>query len=220
MAESARSVAHHRRRALRAVESFKAVAESVGPLVSGQTVFCLTRGQWGAVDLVNYVISELGPCHVALWTWALASYELSVMESLLQRGDILTGRLVVDQSADKRNPEYIEAWRQRFGESQVRITRTHCKLYRVWNDRARVLAHGSFNLNYSVRCENCCVEVDSPAFDLVAEVEDTFPVLPRNYSSAECMAAGQLDRAYPPELLAQFVNPGAGPFQELKPWQP
>ena len=206
--QSPRSIAYRRRRELRANESFRAVAESVGPVVSGQTVFSLTRGQWGAVDLVNYVISQIGPAHVSLWTWCIASYEVQVMEGLLQRGDLLSGRLVIDQSSDRRNPEFIEAWRQRFGAEQVRITRTHAKVYRVWNERAWVLAHGSFNLNYSVRCENCCVEVDSPAFDLVESVERALPVLRPGNSSAEVMAAGKLDKAYPPEAAGAIRQSG------------
>ena len=92
---------------------------------------------------------------------------------------------------------------------------------RIWNDDLRVLARGSFNLNFNPRTEQLDLDEGSPAFDLVASIEDELPVLPRNYSSAEVMAAGKLDRAYPPELLAQFVNPGAGPaFVGLKTWEP
>jgi hypothetical protein len=213
--------AHYRRREQRAVESFQTAAACIGPVMPGMGIFAVTRGQFGAVDVVNHLLTEIGPAHVSLWTWCIANYELEVMAGLLQRGDILSGRLVIDQSSDKRNPEFIEAWRERFGADAVKITRTHAKLYRVWtpDGRYRLLCRGSFNLNYSPRLEQLDIDEGSPAFDLVAGIEDDLPVLPRNYTSADVMAAGKLDRAYPPEVLAQFVQPGAGAFQGLRTWQ-
>jgi hypothetical protein len=213
--------ASFKRREGRAVESFRTAAACIGPVTPGMGVFALTRGQFGAVDVVNYLLDQVGPAHVSFWTWCIAAYELEVMTGLLQRGDILSGRLVIDQSSDKRNPEFIQSWRDRFGETSLRITRTHAKLYRVWtpDGRYRLLCRGSFNLNYSPRLEQLDLDEGSPAFDLVARIEDDLPVLPRGYSSADVMAAGKLDKAFPAETLAQFVTPGAGPFQGLKTWQ-
>ena len=174
----------------------------------------------GAVDMVDYVISELGPAHMALWSWAVALRTFGHGMFACNGVTFCTGRLVIDQSADKRNPEFIEAWRQRFGESQVRITRTIASSTGSGTTNTWCLGHGSFNLNYSVRCENCCVEVDSPAFDLVASIEDELPVLPRNYSSAEVMAAGKLDRAFPPEVLSiSSIRVPGRRFNDLKTWE-
>ncbi len=130
------------------------------------------------------------------------------LTGLLLRPDIRRARLVVDQSADKRNPGLVEQWRQRWGDDQVRILRNHAKIARIWNDDLHVLARGSFNLNFNPRTEQFDLDEGSPAFDLVAGIEEDLPVLPRDYSSAEVMAAGKLDRAFPPETLALFVNPG------------
>ncbi len=183
-------------------------------------VFGLTRGQFSMIDVIQHLLTEIGGGHVAVWTWAIAEYEVETLTGLMLRPDILTARLVVDQSADKRNPEIVEAWRQRWGAEQVRILRNHAKIARVWNDRFRLLCRGSFNLNFNPRTEQFDLDEGSPAFDLVASIEAELPVLPRAYSSAEVMAAGQLDRAFPAELLQAFVNPGAGAFgANLKTWE-
>lgn len=215
------AAAHLARRELMAVESFRTAGEAIGPVAPGMRVFAVTRGQFGAVDVLNYLLAQVGPAYVSIWTWAIAQYELQVMETLLERGDILGARLVIDQSADKRNPEFIEAWRARFGETAVRITRTHAKLYRVWtaDGRFRLLCRGSFNLNWSPRLEQLDLDEGSAAFDLIAGIEETLRVLPRAYSSADVMANGHLAKAFPEETLAMFVAPGAGPFQGLKTWQ-
>jgi hypothetical protein len=219
-ADTVRSVAHNRRRELRSVESFKSAADCIGPVVPDMCVFGVTRGQWGAVDAITYLLSQTGPAAVSVWTWCIAQYELAAMESLLQRGDITAGVLVIDQSSDKRTPQFITAWRDRFGPAAVRITRCHAKIYTVANERFKLALRGSFNLNYSPRLEQFDLTEGGADFDLIASIQAELPVLRPGYSSAEVMAAGKLDKAYPPELLAQFVNPGAGPFQELKPWQP
>lgn len=216
---TARSVAYVRRRQLRASESFRSAAACIGRITPGMCVFGLTRGQFSMIDVVQHVLSELGGGHIAIWTWAIADYEVETLTGLLLRPDIRSARLVVDQSADKRNPALIEQWRQRWGAEQVRILRNHAKIARIWRDDLHVLVRGSFNLNFNPRTEQFDLDEGSPAFDLVASIEDDLPVLPRNYTSAEVMAAGRLDRAFPPETLALFVNPGAPAFAGLRTWE-
>lgn len=218
--DSARSVAHQRRRELRAVESFRSAAECIGPVQPGLCLFGLTRGQFSMIDVVQHLLAQIGGGHVSIWTWAIAEYEVATLTGLLLRPDILSARLVVDQSADKRNPGLIEQWRQRWGPEQVRILRNHAKIVRIWNDELRILARGSFNLNFNPRTEQFDLDEGSPAFDLIASIEDALPVLPRGYTSADVMAAGKLDRAFPPETLAQFVTPGAPSWAAgLKTWE-
>jgi hypothetical protein len=217
---SARAAAYIRRRGLRAVESFRSAADCIGPVVPGRCVFALTRGQFSMIDVVHHVLTEIGGGHLSIWTWAIAQYEIETLTGLMLRSDILSARLVLDQSADKRSPDLVEAWRERWGVDQVRILRNHAKIARVWNDRFRVLARGSFNLNWNPRTEQMDLDEGSPAFDLVASIEDDLPVLPRNASSAEIMAAGKLDQAFPAETLALFVNPGVPAFAaDLKTWE-
>jgi hypothetical protein len=219
MNDGPQSVTFARKRAMRAAESFKTAAQCIGPVRSDMCLFGLTRGQFSMIDVIQYVLAEIGGGHVAIWTWAIAEYEVATLTALMIRPDIHSARLIVDQSADKRNREIVEAWRNRWGEDQVRILRNHAKLARIWNDDWRVLVRGSFNLNFNPRCEQFDLDEGSPAFDLVAGIEETFPVLPRNYSSAECMAAGKLDQAFPAETLALFGNPGAAWAEGLRTWK-
>jgi hypothetical protein len=170
--------------------------------------------------VIHHILTEVAGGHVSIWTWAIAEYEIETLTGLMLRPDILSARLVLDQSADKRSPQLVEAWRERWGADQVRILRNHAKIARIWNDRFRVLARGSFNLNFNPRAEQLDIDEGSPAFDLVASIEDELPVLPRHYSSAEVMAAGKLDQAFPAETLALFVNPGLPVFAaNLRTWE-
>jgi hypothetical protein len=220
MSTKPKSVRFARTRALTAVESFKTAAECIGPVEPGMCLFALTRGQFSMIDVIHHLLTEIGGGHVSIWTWAIADYEIKTLTSLNLRSDIQSARLIVDQSSEKRNPELVENWRQRWGESQVRILRNHAKIARIWNDRYHLLARGSFNLNFNPRTENLDLDEGSPAFELVAEIEDELPVLPRKYTSTEVMKAGKLNAAFPPETLAMFSNLSNSAFIDLKAWVP
>ena len=63
----------------RAVESFGNAAEAIGPIEAGMSVFALTRGQYSMIDCLHHVVNELGPCHLSIWTWAIADYEVQAL---------------------------------------------------------------------------------------------------------------------------------------------
>lgn len=197
----------------RAVEAFGNAAETIGPIEAGTAVFFVTRGQFSMIDCLHHVVTQLGPCHLSIWTWAIADYEVEAVGGLMERGDVVTASLVVDFSAGRRNADLLDAWRFRFGESSVRVVKNHAKLARVWNDAGlKVLLRGSFNLNYNPRLEQGDVTEGGADYDLVERIEAALPVLPREHSHAEAAAATQLGKAFDQAALTMFDG--------LKVWQP
>ncbi len=196
----------------RAVESFGNAAEAIGPIEAGMSVFALTRGQYSMIDCLHHVVNELGPCHLSIWTWAIADYEVQAVGGLMERGDILGAGLVVDFSAGRRNADLLDAWRARFGENTVRVVKNHAKVARVWSQERRVLLRGSFNLNFNPRFEQLDVTEGGPDFDLVERIESEMPILPREHSHAEAAAASQLGAAFDAKTMDMFEG--------LKVWQP
>ncbi len=200
----------HRSRTARAVESFRNAAETIGPIEKDMALFALTRGQFSMLDMVLHVLNQIGPAHVSVWTWAIADYEVEAMSGLMARREILAGTLIIDQSADRRNPAIIEAWRTRFGDDSVKVCKNHSKIARTWNDEYRVLLRGSMNLNYNPRYEQLDITEGGPAFDLVERIESELRVLPRKYSNADAESATGVNRAWEHGQLAMF--------QGLKTW--
>ena len=196
----------------RAVESFGNAAEAIGPIEAGMSVFALTRGQYSMIDCLHHVVNELGPCHLSIWTWAIADYEVQAVGGLMERGDILGAGLVVDFSAGRRNADLLDAWRARFGENTVRVVKNHAKVARVWSQERRVLLRGSFNLNFNPRFEQLDVTEGGPDFDLVERIEGEMPILPREHSHAEAAAATQLGKAFDAKTMDMFEG--------LRVWQP
>ena len=102
---------------------------------------------------------------------------VEAMAGLMARQEITAGRLVIDQSADRRNGTIIEQWRQRFGDEAVRIVKNHAKIARVWNHDFRLLLRGSMNLNFNPRFEQFDLTEGGEDFDLVERIESELPVL-------------------------------------------
>lgn len=208
-----RQLSAHSLRRKRSVEAFASAAEAIGKIEPGMAMFAVTRGQFSMIDCLHHVLNELGPSYVSVWTWAIADYEVQAVGGLMDRGEVLTARLIVDYSAGKRNADLLDNWRDRFGEESVRVVKNHAKLARVWNDAGlRVLLRGSFNLNYNPRFEQLDVTEGGADFELVARIEDEIPVLPREHSHAEVVAASKLVQVFEPATLAMFDG--------LRKWQP
>jgi hypothetical protein len=196
----------------RAVEALASAADALGPVEPGMSVFGVSRGQFAMIDMIQHCLAQTGPAQVSLWTWVIADYEVDVVGGLLANGGITGATLLLDYSAGRRLPAIVDAWRDRFGESSVKIVRNHAKIARVWNDRFRLLLRGSMNLNYNPRFEQFDVTEGGPDFDLVAQLEAEIPVLPRRYDHQQVFEASGLGRAFDAATL--------GVFDGGKEWQP
>lgn len=198
-----RSSARANRRA-KAVESFSNAQDCIGPLEPGMSLFAVTRGQFSMIDVINDLLWKMGTAHVSVWTWAIAEYEVEVFTALMDRGEIQSGRLVLDYSAEHRNAGLIDQWRERFGEDSVRIVRSHAKIARVWNDDYRFLARGSMNLNYNPRFEQFDLTEGGEDFDLVESIENELQVLRPMAPRREAEQNSQLNRAWKEDQIEMF----------------
>ncbi len=187
-----------------AVEAWGNAAAAIGPIEHGLSVFALTRGQFSMIDIVNYLIDELGRAGVSIWTWVVADYEVEVMTALLENGKVYEGNLIVDYSAGKRNPEIIAGWRSKFGPGSVKVCKNHAKIARIWNDEYRFLARGSMNLNYNPRFENMDLTEGGADYDLILETENELQVLPVDHTSEEASANSRVNLAFEQKTLEIF----------------
>lgn len=188
-----------------AEESFRTAGECIGEIARGMSVFAITRGQFSMIDVILYCLDRVGAgAGVSVWTWAIADYEVEVFERLLIDGRIGEGRLVVDYSAGRRNRELLDVWRDRFGEGAVKVCMNHAKIARIWGagvssrdgGEFKLLARGSFNLNFNPRFEQFDLTEGGRDYDLVERIEMEIPVLPREHSKQDAKAASRVERSF------------------------
>lgn len=194
----------------RVVDSRQNVADTVGPVEHGMSVFAITRGQCSMIDVVQYLIGQIGKASVSVWTWAAGDHEAKAFEWMLQSGQLETASIVIDRSAEHRNTPLVERWRERFGQESVRVIFTHAKIARVWNDRWRFVVRGSMNLNQNPRYEQFDLTEGGPEFELIEEVEKSLPLLPPLSSSRETSAA----------MHGRKRSWDLKPFSGVKSWKP
>lgn len=185
-------------------ESFKSVGECVGEVSKGMALFAITRGQFSMIDVVLYLTKNIGISQLSLWTWAIADYEVEVVEKLLDMGEILDSVLIVDYSASKRNLGILNRWRERFGEDKVKVCMNHAKIARIWNDDYKFLVRGSMNLNFNPRFEQLDLTEGGEEFNLVERIESEIPVLKREHSKLEARDASSLRSVFTDDTLNTF----------------
>ncbi len=198
-AESARA-----RRRTRAVESHKSAADCIGTIEPGVSLFAITRGQFSMIDAIQHVINQVGECDVSCWTWCIADYEVEAFEYFFVEKRIQSARLMIDRSAEQRNLELINRWRELFGESAVRVCMNHAKIATIQSAKYKVLCRGSMNLNFNPRFEQFDLTEGGEDFDLVRRIELELPVLPRSSSRRDAAIATQLEVAWDADDLKPF----------------
>ncbi len=201
---STRKQAAAARRVRNAVEGFRTCAEVIGEIEAGMALFVVTRGQISMIDVVTYLVGKIGPCEASVWTWCIADYEVEAFERLLREQAISRAELIVDRSAEQRNVELLDRWRDRFGEDTVRVVMNHAKMATIFNERFRFLVRGSMNLNFNPRFEQFDVSEGDAAFDLVRAIEAEIPVLPRLCSRRQADGASGLREAWSGAALREF----------------
>ena len=190
-------------RAMIAEETFRNAGDSIGPISPGMHKFLITRGQFGLIDSILHVLDQIGPSHLSLWSWAVSSYEQKVLARLMADHRILSARLIVDVSIVKRAQKGVIAeWAKIFGSDSIRYVISHAKMARIWNDGARVLVRGSFNLNFSPRFEQVDISEGCAGFDLVERIEGELPNLPAD-KPREIYAQCQVGSRYEDSLHAK-----------------
>lgn len=188
-------------RARRAVEGFKCAREDIGELSRGMSLFAITRGQWSMIDAALHCLDQVGRARISVWTWALAYYEVGVLNRLRLDGRLSGGSLIIDGSIKTIQKNHIglgvQEWRDTFGAASVRYVSNHAKMLRIDAENGyKLLLRGSMNLNNNPRFENFDLTEGGAEFDLVEKCEAELPVLPDTCSLSDTYAAGKAGRAF------------------------
>lgn len=200
-------------REIRIAKSLSA-EESIGELKPMQDVYILTFGQFSLVDALVHVLKQTGPANVDLSTWTAADAHLERTRALMDSADILRFRMIVDRSFESRQPEYVYHMQKLFGPSCIRAVRTHAKFFVVTNDRWRVVARTSMNLNENPRLENIEISTDPLLAKFLTDVVDGIFLEVgegKNFSPMLELAAMEQASPYKP-VKADFIKDTVVPF--------
>ena len=154
-------------------------ARLIGPLERGVEITGLTNGQFGLIDILRHVLSEIGPADVAISTWTMGIYDAQECAAFVSDGRIRRIRWVVDPSMFGRKPELVAPLLRAFGLDAFRPVNTHAKFCTLVNETWAVAVRSSMNLNPNRRLESFDIsEGPELARFFNAVVDDIFERMP------------------------------------------
>lgn len=156
----------------------ESAARCIGPISKGSEVFGLTKGDFSMIDILRHIAREIGPCRIDIGTWTAAAAEIKQAFDMLNDGNILSMRWLVDRSFPQRQPKYFYALRDKFGEDCIRLARFHAKFILIENDDYSVAVRTSMNLNLNQRIEFYEISEGSPISGYLKQVVDYHFELP------------------------------------------
>lgn len=192
-------------------DSFTNAADCLAPIEHEMSVFALTRGQFSMIDAVLACLDVAGPSHITVWSWSIASYEMDLLYELKKSGKVLSGLLIIDLAAnwagggEAWKGKAINKWSSYFGEDRIRTVVNHAKMASVYNDNWKFLLRGSLNFNHNPRFEQLDVSEGGPEFDLIHELEQSFPQIGASPTKEQAVeASGMRDNFNGGQQLNMF----------------
>lgn len=159
-------------RAVRKNLAAKVASEAIGEIESGCEIFGLNKGKFSLIDIIAHCLEATGPADVTISTWTAAGADMGFAYDLMRRGEIRSLRMIVDFSFPTRQPEYCAALRERFGDSCLRVTKTHAKFVLIRNSAWNIVVRSSMNLNENRRLESFEISDHAGMADFLEQVID------------------------------------------------
>lgn len=129
----------------------------------------LTNGAFSLISLIGAVLEVTGPADVLVSTWSAGFYDLTAIEQLMQSGNILDFRMILDRSFATRKESYKKTVDELFAPEKIRTTNMHSKFVLIKNDEWSVTIRSSMNLNENKRCENFDLDNNEVVYNLFSE---------------------------------------------------
>jgi hypothetical protein len=188
-------------------------ANAIGELKLMQDVYILTFGQFSLIDSLIHILEQTGPADVALSTWTAADAHLEQAKAMMESASIRSFRMVIDRSFETRQPGYVYHMRKLFGVDCIRAIRTHAKFFVISNEKWKVVARTSMNLNENPRLETIEISTDPALADfLLAVVDEIFNEVPAEKNHSPMLELAALEEASPFKMVAaEFIRDAAIP---------
>ena len=150
----------------------ESASRCIGEITKGCEIFGLTKGDFSMIDMLAHIVSEIGPCDVAIGTWTAGKADVRHADRLFRVGGIRSIRFLVDRSFPNRQPKYFSELLNRFGGDCVRLARFHAKFITMENDEFSIAVRTSMNLNKNMRIESYEISEGSKINDYLGKIVD------------------------------------------------
>lgn len=142
---------------------------AIGKIYHGMEIYCLTKGQFSIINILEELLKQTGPANVIISTWTAANAEIQKAESFLENKLINQLHFIVDRSFKTRQPTYCEMLERKFGDA-ISTTSSHAKFILLENEEWKISIRTSMNLNENKRLENVEISDDPALCEYLREI--------------------------------------------------
>jgi hypothetical protein len=153
------------------LDSTRLCRETIGEVRRGETVHCITNGQWNMEDPIVHLADLMGPSDLYVMTWFVAMLSALRLAEARSQGYLRELRMVVDERTKVNHPQILDVLRQACGPGNLGIMACHGKAYVVRSIDPEGPAYtivGSANLNRNSRTETIVIQEGRTPADFYA----------------------------------------------------
>lgn len=145
-------------------------AEAVGEIYPGCEIFGMFKGQFSLIELIEWILVQTGPASLVVSTWTAASGDILHLRHLIENGDIIQAKWMLDASFPHRQPGFAEMICEKFGQDNVRFTSNHSKFVLFRNAKWNIVLRTTANLNNNRRLESYEISDDQNLLGFLAKI--------------------------------------------------
>ena len=136
---------------------------------SGTAKHYYSSGAFNLVQLVLYVLRQIGPAHVLLASYSVSERAVTTLKNHVDKGDILSMRFLIDNRVRTISPKPFDHMITAF-PGCVRCRTLHAKVALIWNDSRHVDIVCSQNATHNPKLERGTIYTSQQVFDFDKEV--------------------------------------------------
>lgn len=127
------------------------IKKAIGIIKQGCDYPFATGSLWSTHDLIEYIISQIGPAHLTFATWSISTAAADKLINWLNGNQIKSINALVDWRVQVRTPAILPLAQSNF--SNIRVSSCHAKAFVLQNQNWDISFVGSANLTNNPRIE-------------------------------------------------------------------
>jgi hypothetical protein len=147
----------------RIVEVLRRPSE-LGFLKQGETKHFYSSGAFNLVQLVVYLLGQVGPCELFMATYSISVESLAVLRRIKDDGIITDIHFLIDNRVKSISPKPYAQMVASFPD-RYRNCALHAKVALLWNDDWKVSVVGSQNATHNPKLERGIIHTSPQIFE-------------------------------------------------------
>lgn len=138
--------------------------DQLRPILRGHNKHFYTRGAFDLIQLVLFILKQVGPSDVVISSYSIAEQTLKTIKRMCDKGEIRSIRFLIDNRVRSISPKPFNVLVTSFPDC-YRCLALHAKVALISNDDWKITVVGSQNATHNPKLERGIIHTDPKIFD-------------------------------------------------------